>query len=72
MRQIDNPQALRKKLTTFYIKFCTIFFNIDIGLFLYLTFTYFFSFDVWMIILQNLILVPQIVHNVRIGINPGF
>ena len=23
MRQIDNPQDLRKKLTTFYIKFCT-------------------------------------------------
>ena len=22
MRQIDNPQALRKKLTTFYVKFC--------------------------------------------------
>ena len=73
MRQIDNPQALRKKLTTFYIKFCTLFIKyIDVGLFLYLTFTYFFSFDVWMIILQNLILIPQIVHNVRIGINPGF
>lgn len=25
-----------------------------------------------MIILQNLILVPQIVHNARVGVNPGF
>lgn len=65
MRQIDNPQALRKKLTTFYIKFY-------IGLFLYLTLTYFFSFDIWMIIAQNLIIIPQIIHNARVGINPGF
>jgi hypothetical protein len=72
MRQIDNPQALRKKLTTFYIKFCKYSNYIDVGLFIYLTLTYFFSFDVWMIILQNLILVPQIVHNARVGVNPGF
>ena len=73
MREIDNPQALRKKLTTFYIKFCTFFnYNVDLGLFAYLTLTYFFSFDAWMIVLQNLILVPQIVHNARVGNNPGF
>ncbi len=41
-------------------------------MFLYLTLSYFFYFDVWMIILQNLIMLPQIVHNVRVGNNPGF
>lgn len=41
MRQIDNPQALRKKLTTFYIKFCKYTIYIDVGLFIYLTLTYF-------------------------------
>lgn len=72
MREIDSPQALRKKLTTFYIKFCKNFAYIDVGLFIYLTLTYFFSFDVWMIIIQNLILLPQIIYNARIGNNPGF
>jgi hypothetical protein len=73
MREIDNPQALRKKLTTFYIKFCKLFIIfLDVGLFVYLTLTYFFSFDVWLIILQNLILIPQIIYNARIGNNPGF
>ena len=72
MRQIDNPQALRKKLTTFYIKFCKFTHDIDVGLFTYLALTYFFSFDVWMIIAQNLVMLPQIVHNTRSGIKPGF
>ena len=45
---------------------------IDLGLFVYLTLVYFFSNDEWMIILSNLILIPQIVHNIRIGANPGF
>ena len=44
----------------------------DLGLFLYLTLVYFFSNDEWMIILSNLILLPQIVHNIRMGNNPGF
>ena len=44
----------------------------DLGLFLYLTLTYFFSNDEWMIVLRNLILIPQIVHNIRLGNNPGF
>lgn len=39
---------------------------------MYLVLTYFCSFDAWMIIAQNLIMVPQIVYNVRIGNNPGF
>lgn len=42
------------------------------GLFLYLTLMYFFSFDSWMIVIQNLLMVPQIIHNARTGINPGF
>lgn len=46
MRQVDNPQALRKKLTTFYIKFCTFYFlYVDLGLFVYLGLTYFFNYD---------------------------
>lgn len=46
--------------------------HLDLGLFLYLTLIYFFSNDEWMIILRNLILIPQIIHNVRLGNNPGF
>lgn len=45
MREIDNPQALRKKLTTFYIKFCTFSCYSDVALFIYLTLAYFFSYD---------------------------
>lgn len=47
-------------------------YHLDLGLFIYLTLTYFFSNDEWMIIVRNLILLPQIVHNVRLGSNPGF
>ena len=72
MREIENPQALRKKLTTFYIKFCTFCSYLDVALFIYLTLAYFFTYDEWLILLQNLIFIPQIVHNVRIGNNPGF
>jgi hypothetical protein len=46
--------------------------DLDLGLFLYLTLTYFFSNDDWLIILRNLILLPQLIHNVRLGNNPGF
>ena len=45
---------------------------LDVGLFLYLTLTYFFTFDVWIIILQNLFMIPQIVYSARMGNNPGF
>ena len=45
---------------------------LDVGLFAYLTLTYFFTYDVWMIIIQNLFILPQIVHNARVGNNPGF
>lgn len=38
LRTMENPQQLRKKLTSFYIQFY-------LGLFLYLTLTYFFSND---------------------------
>jgi hypothetical protein len=36
LANLDNPQLIRKKLTTFYIQFY-------LGLFLYLTLTYFFE-----------------------------
>jgi transmembrane E3 ubiquitin-protein ligase len=65
MRDIENAQALRKKLTAFYIQFY-------LGLFAYLTLNYFFQFDAWLIFVQHLLIVPQIVHNVRKGNNPGF
>lgn len=65
MANMDNPQVLRKKLTAFYIQFY-------LGLFMYLTLTYFFSNDDWMILLRNLILVPQIIHNIRLGHKPSF
>lgn len=62
---MENPQILRKKLTAFYIQFY-------LGLFLYLTLTYFFTNDEWFILVRNLLLLPQIVHNTRLGSNPGF
>ena len=45
---------------------------IDLGLFFYIALIYFFLYDEWFIICQSLILVPQIVRNVRNGNNPGF
>lgn len=65
MRDIENAQALRKKLTTFYIEFY-------LGLFIYLTLNYFFEYESWLIFVQHLILLPQIIHNVRAGNKPGF
>jgi transmembrane E3 ubiquitin-protein ligase len=65
LANMDNPQLLRKRLTSFYIQFY-------LGLFLYLTLTYFFAYDPWMILLRNLLLLPQIVHNVRLGQKPNF
>lgn len=62
---MDNPQLIRKKLTAFYIQFY-------LGLFLYLTLTYFFNNDEWLILLRNLLLIPQIIHNVRLGQKPNF
>jgi hypothetical protein len=72
MRGVDGPQGLRKKLAAFYIKFCRYLLIIDLALFVYLALTFFFSYDVWMIVIQNLIMFPQIIHNARIGNNPGF
>ena len=72
LRNMENPQLLRKKLTAFYIQFCTLNTNSDLGLFLYLTLIYFFANDEWMIILSNMLLVPQLIHNIRMGNNPGF
>jgi transmembrane E3 ubiquitin-protein ligase len=62
---LDNPQLVRKKLTAFYILFY-------LGLFLYLTLTYFFANEEWMILLRTLVLLPQVVHNVRLGHKPNF
>jgi hypothetical protein len=68
----EGQQVFRKKIVIFYIKFCTVAPYADLALFLYITLTIFFSNDEWMIILQYLILFPQIVYNVRVGNNPGF
>lgn len=65
MQNIENAQILRKKLTVFYIQFY-------LGLFVYLTLNYFFEYENWLIFIQHMILVPQIVHNARKGNNPGF
>ena len=62
---MDNPQQLRKKLTAFYIQFY-------IGLFIFLTLNYFFTFDGWFIVARNLVLLPQIIHNVKLGQKPVF
>jgi hypothetical protein len=43
-----------------------------VGLFIYLVLQYFFSNDEWFIILSYLLLVPQIIHNVRLGMRPSF
>jgi len=71
-RNIENAQMMRKKLTAFYIQFCTSLLILDLGLFIYLTLSYFFTMDGWFIIIRNLIIIPQIIHNVRIGNNCGF
>lgn len=62
---LEQPQQLRKKLTSFYFQFY-------LGLFLLLSLNYYFGYEAWMIILRNLILVPQIIHNVRLGQKPLF
>jgi hypothetical protein len=65
IEHLENPQELRKKLTAFYIQFY-------LGLFGFLTLNYFFAYEEWMLILRNLILLPQIIHNVRLGQKPIF
>jgi len=72
MRDIFDPQALRKKLTFFYLKFCNFLLIVDGGLLVYLVLVYFFLYDEWLIILQNIIIIPQIIYNARVGNNPGF
>jgi len=65
LAHLDNPQLIRKKLTTFYIQFY-------LGLFLYLTLTYFFENEEWMMLIRTLILLPQLIHNIRLGHKPNF
>lgn len=65
MQFLEDSQVLRKKLTCFYIQFY-------LGLFLYLALQYFFAFEVWMIVLTNILLLPQIIHNIRVGQKPNF
>lgn len=67
-----NNSELRKRLTVFYIKFCKPCGYVDLGLFGYLTIMYFFTYEIWSLLIQALIFVPQIVHNVRKGNNPFF
>lgn len=65
LENMDNPQVIRKKLSIFYIQFY-------FGLFMYLTLVYFFNNEEWMILLKSLILLPQIIHNIRLGQKPLF
>jgi transmembrane E3 ubiquitin-protein ligase len=65
LETLDHPQMLRKRLTSFYFQFY-------LGLFAFLSLNYFFGFEAWMILLRNLILIPQIIHNVRLGHKPLF
>ena len=69
---VTNNSELRKRLTVFYIKFCKPCGYVDLGLFGYLTIMYFFTYEIWSLLIQALIFVPQIVHNVRKGNNPFF
>lgn len=39
---------------------------------MYLTLNYFFEYDLWMVILRGVFLVPQIIFNIALGNNPGF
>lgn len=72
IRGNDSPEALRKRLTLFYIQFCKYFIQIDVGLFIYITLNYFYPNDVWMVIVRSIFLFPQIIFNARVGNNPGF
>lgn len=65
IEHLENTQELRKKLTAFYVQFY-------LGLFAFLTLNYFFANEEWMIILRNLVLLPQIIHNIRLGQKPTF
>ncbi len=62
---MNEPQQLRKKLTSFYIKFY-------LGLFLFLTLNFFFADEELMIIASHFFLLPQIAHNIRLGQKPNF
>lgn len=68
-----KPSRIAEKVNNFLHKIlyhvCVI---VDVGLFIYLTLTYFFNYEEWLILLQGLLFLPQIVHNVRVGTNPGF
>lgn len=59
--------GFKKKTYYFLYKILYLSHNLDLALFTYLALTYFFYFDAWMIILQNMIMLPQIVYNVRSG-----
>ena len=46
--------------------------NLDVGLLAYLLLQFFFSNDEWCIILSYSLLLPQIIHNIRLGAKPSF
>jgi hypothetical protein len=46
--------------------------EVDLGLFVYLTLNYFFPYDQWMVVLRHLLLLPQLIHNIRMGNKPSF
>lgn len=64
--------SLEKEAYNILYKILYFFLYLDLALFIYLTLSYFFEYDEWLILIQHLFFIPQIVHNARAGNNPGF
>ena len=63
-RRLDNLQFLRKRLAFILVLY--------IGMVTYLLLSLSFGYEEWLILLMNLFIIPQIIHNARVGNNPGF
>ncbi|KAM3134393.1 hypothetical protein pb186bvf_013506 [Paramecium bursaria] len=65
MAEIIDQQQMRKAITIFFAQF---YFSL-IGYFILM---YFFELENWFICLTGLVMIPQVIHNVRNGNNPKF
>ena len=63
-RQLDNLQFLRKRLAFIL--------GLYVGMVAYLLLSLSFASEEWLILGVNLFIIPQIIHNARVGNNPGF
>ena len=70
--QAEDGQLFRKKMAKFYTLFCILISILDASLFGYLFISFFFSNDSWCILLSYSLLIPQIIHNIRLGMKPSF